>query len=181
VSKNVVIKSAVAACRVAHTARSILLLCLLVLFLLPACKTRESSAERAQCPATPTVWAKPPEDPAIPGPLGYGHYLVNADRSIWAAAWWQDKPGLLRAGGDGVKVGWFRPAGAALEVVGQRLDDVAPSLVARVPCCYPTRFQASGLLFPSAGCWRVTATAADSSLSFIVRVGEVAQQPRSGA
>ena len=32
------------------------------------------------------------------------------------------------------------------------------------------RFQATGLIFPTEGCWEVTAKAADSVLSFVVRV-----------
>jgi len=95
---------------------------------------------------------------------------VNEDRSIWASAWWtetEDSP--LRASEEGVKVGWFRPAGAALEITGQRLDGTAPPLEAHIPCCYPTRFQATGLFFPT-GCWEVAAKAAESKLSFVVWV-----------
>jgi len=69
---------------------------------------------------------------------------------------------------DGVKVGWFRPAGAELTVTGQRLDEETPSLEADFPCCYPTRFQAAGLYFPTEGCWEVTARAEDASLTFVV-------------
>ena len=81
-----------------------------------------------------------------------------------AAARW------LKASKEGVKVGWFRPAGADLEITGQRLDGQAPPLKAHVPCCYPTRFQATGLSFPTEGCWEVTARAAESELSFVVWV-----------
>ena len=182
-------KSPVPAHRVGHMAGSAFLLCCLLGLLVLACKWREpantprasTSGERASCPTTKAVWAKPPEDSAIPDPPTYGHYFVNADRSIWASAWWHEEPELLRAGGDGVKVGWFRPEGTTLQVVGHRLDAAAPPLVARIPCCYPERFQASGLVFPTAGCWKVNANAAGSSLSFVVRVREVAQQSRSGA
>jgi hypothetical protein len=69
-----------------------------------------------------------------------------------------------------IKVGWFRPAGAELIILGQWLDGNAPLLEAEVPCCYPTRFQATGLYFPTDGCWKVTARVADSELSFIVWV-----------
>jgi hypothetical protein len=57
-----------------------------------------------------------------------------------------------------------------MEVTGRRLDGQAPALEAEFPCCYPTRFQASGLYFPAEGCWEVTAKAADSVLTFIVKV-----------
>ncbi len=123
------------------------------------------------CPVTEPVWAKPPDDAAVQNPPEYGHYFVNEDRSMWASAWWAGQAtDPLRAGEEGIKVGWFRPAGAALEITGQRIDAQAPPLKAHVPCCYPTRFQATGLIFPAEGCWEVTARAADRELSFIVWV-----------
>lgn len=123
------------------------------------------------CHVTEPVWVKPPDDAAVSNPPEYGYYYVNADRSIWASAWWKgEEDTYLRATNDGIKVGWFRPAGAALEITGQRIDAKAPALEAHAPCCYPTRFQATGLYFPSEGCWQVNARAEDSELSFIVRV-----------
>jgi len=94
---------------------------------------------------------------------------VNGDQSIWASAWWTEgDENALHAGEEGNKIGWFRPAGADLIFTGQRLDAEAPPLEFEVPCCYPTRFQASGLYFPTEGCWEVTAQADDRKLSFIV-------------
>jgi hypothetical protein len=101
----------------------------------------------------------------------YGYYFLNEDRSIWASAWWEEQEeNSLRVSNEGIKVGWFRPAGAELGITGQRLDGEAPPLEAEASCCYPTRFQASGLYFPTEGCWEVTAKAADSKLSFVVWV-----------
>ena len=104
-------------------------------------------------------------------PPQFGYYLVNADQSILASAWWfesEDYP--LQAGEDGNKIGWFRPAGAELEITGRRLDAQAPPLEAHASCCYPTRFQASGVYFPAPGCWEVTARADNSLLKFMVLV-----------
>jgi hypothetical protein len=123
------------------------------------------------CPVTEAVWAKPPEDPAVLDPPAFGYYYVNEDRSMWASAWWvgaEERP--LRVSEEGVKVGWFRPAGATLDITGWRLDGKAPPLEAHASCCYPTRFQASGLYFPTEGCWEISARAAESELSFIVWV-----------
>ncbi|MEZ4866293.1 MAG: hypothetical protein R3C14_33560 [Caldilineaceae bacterium] len=140
-------------------------ICLLVV--VGAC----SGVPAALCPRTAPVWAKPPDDAAVEGSPGFGHYFINADRSIWAAAWWTgQEQSYLRAGREGVKVGWFRPAGATLTITGRRLDAEAPPLTAHIPCCYPTHFQASGLIFPTAGCWAVAAKAADRTLAFIVWV-----------
>jgi hypothetical protein len=120
---------------------------------------------------TEPLWVKPPEDAAVLNEPAYGWYYVNADRSIWASAGWTgQEDSYLRAGEGGVKVGWFRPAGAVLTISGQRTDGPAAPLTAHVPCCYPTRFQATGLFFPTAGCWRVTASAAESELSFTLWV-----------
>ncbi len=125
----------------------------------------------AVCRLTEPIWAKPPDDAAVQGPPEFGYYFVNEDRSIWASAWWVgQEEDQLRASEDGIKVGWFRPAGATLEISGQRLDGPAPALEADVPCCYPTRFQATGLIFPAEGCWTVTAKAAERELSFVVWV-----------
>ena len=56
----------------------------------PAQKQASETASSA-CPLTEPVWAKPPEDSAVQDPPAFGYYFVNADRSIWASAWWTDK------------------------------------------------------------------------------------------
>lgn len=97
--------------------------------------------------------------------------FVNEDRSIWASAGLAGKDGSpLRVSEAGIKVGWFRLAGAMLKITDQRLDAEAPALESDIPCCYPTRFQATGIYFPSEGCWEVNAKAEDEELSFVVWV-----------
>jgi hypothetical protein len=131
----------------------------------------EANVSSDVCKVTKAEWVIPPEDSAVDGAPDYGYYWVNEDRSIWASAWWTENDEYdLHAGEEGMKVGWFRPAGADLEITGQRLDANAPPLEAEIPCCYPTRFQATGLYFPTEGCWEVTATAAESELSFVLKV-----------
>lgn len=128
-------------------------------------------AEPPFCPLTEPAWVTAPADAAVQGTPAPGYYFVNADRSLWASAGWTSQAGYpLQASEDGIKVGWFRPAGATLAISGRRLDGEAAPLAADIPCCYPTRFQASGLYFPSEGCWEVTALAEDSELSFVVWV-----------
>lgn len=125
----------------------------------------------AACPVTRPEWLLPPEDSAVNNPPAYGYYYTNADQSILASAWWAEGSEYrLRADPQGVKVGWFRPAGASMEVTGRRLDGEAPPLEAQIPCCYPTRFQASGLYFPTEGCWEVVTKAGGNELTFIVWV-----------
>ncbi len=146
----------------------ILSLFLLTSFLIIGCAPAEKSTATS-CPITETTWVKPPEDSAVGGSMAYGDYFANEDQSILASAWWAEPEAYQQyASEGGVKVGWFRPEGAELHITGQRLDGEAPPLEAHVPCCYPTRFQATGLVFPTEGCWRVVATAAESELSFVV-------------
>jgi hypothetical protein len=63
-----------------------------------------------------------------------------------------------------------------LRVVGRRLDATAPPLRARVneggvDAGVPgTRFWASGLTFPTAGCWNVVGRVGKVRLSFVVKV-----------
>lgn len=130
----------------------------------------DSSALDA-CPATEAQWLTPPDDPAVSNAPAPNYYFVNEDRSIWANAWWLgDDEATLQAGNDGNKVGWFRPEGATLVINGKRLDKEDSAMEAQVPCCYPTRFQASGLIFPSGGCWEVIAQAESKELRFVVEV-----------
>lgn len=145
--------------------------------IIPVASTPTPNAPSAEgavvsaCPVTEPVWAKPPDDAAVQNSPEYEYYFVNEDRSIWASAWWAGQAeSQLRLSEDGFKVGWFRPEGTDLQIAGQRLDAQAPPLETHIPCCYPTRFQATGLIFPTEGCWEVTAKAADSELSFVVLV-----------
>jgi len=68
------------------------------------------------------------------------------------------------------KYGWWR-AGNRLRITGHRLDAPAPPLSADIPKGYsPGGFQATGLTFPTTGCWRVTGRVNQATLSFTVRV-----------
>jgi hypothetical protein len=140
------------------------LLYLFICIVLSACSATQP------CLVSEPDWVIPPEDSAVHGSASHGYYYVNGDSSIWASAWWFGHEENYLLPGEGIKAGWFRPEGAELEITGQRLDGEAPALEANVPCCYPTRFQATGLYFPTEGCWEVTAKAENSILSFIVRV-----------
>ena len=131
----------------------LLIFCLLAGLVLTGCAASQGSSRAGDpaanperraaraCTLTLAEWLKPPEDPAVDDEPGFGYYYVNEDLSMWASAWWVgEQEQYLRAGEEGVKVGWFRPAGAELEITGRRLDGEAPPLHSHVPCCYPTRF-----------------------------------------
>jgi hypothetical protein len=115
----------------------------------------------AGCSVTPTVQALAPREPGV-GPLS-GAWHINADRSIWALhqVW---RAGIAN------KEAWIRPAKVQLVVTGRRLDGPAPPLKVGIPGSYATRFQATGMEFPVAGCWEVTGKAGDKELRFITEV-----------
>lgn len=117
---------------------------------------------RGECSVSKGMLDTPPEDPNA-APFGSGPWHINPDRTIWV---W-DK--AYKAGDANERL-WIRPSGTQLVVVGRRLDREAPPLQSVIPCCYPTGFQASGLLFPTEGCWEVTGTAGSSKLTFVTKV-----------
>jgi hypothetical protein len=130
--------------------------------------TEEPHNPADDCPVAEPVYDTPPVDPAVQNEPQPGFFFINEDKTIWASAWWAKGNSDLLATTDGIKVGWYRPEGAELEITGKRLDGKAPPLDSHIPCCYPTRFQATGLYFPTGGCWEVNAKAAKSQLTFVV-------------
>ena len=70
----------------------------------------------------------------------------------------------------GVKFGWWRNVRGYLRITGRRLDGVAPPLRAGIPDYGMTGFQASGVYFPTAGCWQVTGKAGTATLTFVTMV-----------
>jgi hypothetical protein len=71
----------------------------------------------------------------------------------------------------GMKFPWWRGIRGQLTIEGRRLDTPAPPLTAHVPDGYgKTGFQASGLIFPTDGCWEIIGRVDGASLTFVVRV-----------
>jgi hypothetical protein len=70
-----------------------------------------------------------------------------------------------------MKFGWWRAVTGPLRITGRRLDGEAPPLRADIPSGYgDTGFQATGVIFPTEGCWQVTGTVAGSTLTFVTFV-----------
>lgn len=162
---------------ISHLLRAAVLFALCAL--LSGCAAIQQSLQdraRSGCPVTEPVLLLPPDDPAVNGAPAEGYYYTNENGSILAAGWWWEGresgegTNQLTADENGIKTGWFRPPGEDLVITGSRIDGEAPPLGSSVPCCYPTRFQATGLMFPTEGCWEVTARAQGESLTFIVWV-----------
>lgn len=79
--------------------------------------------------------------------------------------------------GADVKFGWWRHVGGNLVISGERLDGSAPPLGSFVPDGYgPSGFQAASLIFPTAGCWRVSGRVDGRSLEVVVRVIDAGQR-----
>jgi hypothetical protein len=119
------------------------------------------------------------------------HPPANADfnhgnGSLWVALWPQGKllAGTLPDGSswaevkpDGsidAKLGWWRGSSGQLTIRGHRLDASAPPLRANIPHGYGSSgFQATGILFPTEGCWQVTGSVGDNGLTFVTLVVKV--------
>jgi hypothetical protein len=87
--------------------------------------------------------------------------------------------GVIAASGDFVnpdgsiswKFPWWREVAGNLTITGQRLDAPAPPVKSQVPSGYGNiGFQASGVTFPTEGCWQVTGKTGQASLTFVTFV-----------
>jgi hypothetical protein len=71
-------------------------------------------------------------------------------------------------GSIGWKLGWWKQVSGPLTITGRRLDGPAPPLRAGVPSGYGiTGFQASGVYFPTEGCWEVTGRVGTTTLTLL--------------
>lgn len=84
-------------------------------------------------------------------------------------------PGFIDADGSlSMKFNWWRGVRGRLTIKGRRLDASAPPLGASIPEGYgDIGFQSSALIFPTEGCWEVTASVGETSLTFVTRVIKV--------
>jgi hypothetical protein len=107
--------------------------------------------------------------------FGWGASYGNG--TLWVGGLWPH--GVIDAGPDfvakdgsvGMKFGWWRTATGKLRITGRRLDGPAPPAQSFVPDGYgATGFQASGVDFPTEGCWEITGTLPTTSLRFVTFV-----------
>jgi hypothetical protein len=69
------------------------------------------------------------------------------------------------------KYGWWRITPGTLTITGRRLDAAAPALIPDVPQGYRlVDFQASGVVFPTEGCWQITGRVGNTTLTFVTFV-----------
>lgn len=137
---------------------------ILGLITVPFAAAAPENEANPSCALTVPIRAKP-SDPPAEASVG-GWWYANADRTIWVG--WDAV--RMAAGSKGNKVLWFRPKGTELVVKARRLDAEAAAAEADIPCCYGGRLQASGITFPSDGCWEIAAKAGNSELVFVTLV-----------
>ena len=120
------------------------------------------------CPVTLPNGDTPPSQPSSPQHHGNG--------ALWTVLW---PYGTIIAGPKdvkpdgsiGMKFPWWRSVDGRLTIEGRRLDRAAPPVTADIPEGYGDRgLQASGIVFPTEGCWEVTGRAAGARLTFVVMV-----------
>jgi len=148
---------------------------------LAACAAQPAPQPPTPTPA-PTAFVCPvsaPNGKLPPGESGpTPEVLGNDEGTLWTGVWPDGKvifapdgPGSVDSDGLGMKFWWWRqPAGAALTLEGRRLDGEAAPMRADIPEGYSGAFQATGLIFPTPGCWEVTGRVNDSRLTFVTEV-----------
>ena len=116
-------------------------------------------------------------------PSSYGNREVSAGPfGLWPDGTIVFKPRgagfVTRNGSLGMKFGWMRGVSGELRITGRRLDAVAPPLRSEVPSGYGDRgFQVSYLIFPTPGCWEVTGSVGQSSVTFVTKVVKIGKGP----
>ena len=137
----------------------------------PATPSGLTLADSAACPVT-----EPRPAPDTVGNLwGKGSAFGNDD--LWVGGLGEkgiilvDDRFVEADGSIGWKLGWWRFVSGVVTITGRRLDATAPPLRGSAPDGYgSTGFQASGVFFPTEGCWEVTGTLGDTKLSFVTFV-----------
>ena len=126
------------------------------------------------CPVTSPSSVGPP---GVSPSLFFGWGASHGNGKLWVGGLWPG--GVIAAGPDfvtedgavGMKFGWWRAVAGTLRITGRRLDRAAPPLRAEVPDGYgETGFQATGVYFPTEGCWEVTGEVGTTSLTFVTFV-----------
>lgn len=132
-------------------------------------------ADAARCPVTHPGRFVPPSGVSYDSLFGADSSHGNAQ--LWVGGLAEN--GVIVAGPDfvepdgsiGMKFGWYRVTAGQLTITGRRLDAPAPPARGSVPSGYgDAGFQASGVSFPTEGCWEITGTVGSTTLTFVTFV-----------
>jgi hypothetical protein len=135
--------------------------------------------ESFRCPVTV------PNEKTYTGEPGVGGNYWNEALSTGL---WPEGKVVFKPGGPGsavpedgalaMKFWWWRLVRGRLTIEGRRLDNPAPPLRSIIPDGYgEIGFQATGLVFPTPGCWEVTGRIGDKSLTFVTLVVKIGEGP----
>ena len=167
---------------------------LLIAGALAGCVGGRSGTPTRAVPSTTTVHSSgpitladarhcPTTRPNAVGPKGvspaefFGWGASYGNGKLWVGGLWPG--GVINAdlqfvdanGAVGMKFGWWRAVPGKLRITGRRLDAPAPPAQGDVPDGYgETGFQASGVTFPTEGCWQITGKVGATTLSFVTFV-----------
>jgi hypothetical protein len=164
---------------------------LLLLACSPASRTPagRSSAEKPSpspmiSPAYPSSQRCPVTIPNGSTPPGAPESGVNyGNGELWVALWPEGRviatPEYIRPDGSvDMKFGWWRGVKGQLVITGRRLDGAGPAVESEVPLGYGDQyFQASGIIFPTAGCWEINGRVRNTSLRFVTLVIKATSTP----
>jgi hypothetical protein len=107
----------------------------------------------------------------------FGSAFAYGNEALWVGG--LGEGGVIEAddrfiepdGSIGWKLGWWRIVPGSLTITGRRLDSAGTPLAASIPDEYGQEgFTPSGVYFPTEGCWEVTGTVGDVSLTFVTFV-----------
>ena len=132
-------------------------------------------ADAGHCPVTighPVPRTKPWRE------LLFGWQSAHGNDSLWVGSLWPHGVVIITpddVGPDGrlgMKFGWYRLTNGYLTITGRRLDAPAPPASGLTfPGGYGlTGFNASGVMFPTEGCWQITGRVGRVALTFVAFV-----------
>ena len=137
-------------------------------------------ADVAACPVTTPNGRGLAVDQQLRGNHGDGSRLST---SLWTEGKVTFKPGgpgcVASDGSLLMKWPWWRGVRGHVAVHGRSLDGSPGSVRAAIQPYGDTGFQPSALVFPGPGCWEVSATVGETTLSFVVLVDKVGAGPGS--
>jgi hypothetical protein len=124
-------------------------------------------------PTQPTGGTPPGENPSS---------LVYTNGRLYTILWPNGEilatPDVVEPDGTiDMKFPWWRAPGVGaagdLQITGHEINTGA-TISASIPGGYGQRFQATGILFPTEGCYEITAKSGDALLTFVTKVTKVA-------
>ena len=130
-------------------------------------------ADARACPVT-IGHPVPPTEPWRDDLFGWSSTYGNG--SLWVGALWTHgvvfiTPDNVNSDGTlGMKFGWYRLTSGFLTITGRRLDAQAPPASGQASDYGLTGFAASGVTFPTEGCWQVTGRVGRVVLTFVTFV-----------